>query len=108
MLQKVLMMFYSYLRFAIASGAKSLCKTLIDPATSYTTQGLAAIAMHGCKKTKEVPLTGLAFLKSIHEKTHSEDTHREMVSSVTQSARRFPGWANTCTNKWVFTGDLVC
>lgn len=54
MLQNVLMMLYSCWWFAIVSAAKSLCKPLIDHATSYTTQEL--LAMHGCKKTKEMPL----------------------------------------------------
>lgn len=50
MLHKVLIMFYSSLRFAVASAAKSLYKSLIDHAISYTTWGLAAMAMHWCKK----------------------------------------------------------
>jgi len=79
------MMFYSYLWFAIASAAKSLCKTLISHTTPYTRQGLVAIAMHGCKKTKEVPPNRGHLLKSAHEKTHSGDTHRQTASSESLS-----------------------
>lgn len=81
MLQEVLMMFCSYLWFAIASAAKSLCKTPTDHAASCTTQGLGAIAMHWCQKTKEMPLSRGRLLKSIHEKIHSEDAHRQTASS---------------------------
>lgn len=108
-LQEVLTTFYSYFRFATASAAKSVCKILIDHATSYTTPGLVAIAMRGGQKTREVPLSGSRRLKPIHERMHSEEARRETASSESlPSARSFPAWANTCTSKWVFTGDLVC
>ena len=84
------------MQFAVASAAKSPCKTLTDHATSYSTQGSVTIAMHECKKTREVPLNRGCRLKSVREKTHSEDTHRETASSESFGlARRFPGWAQT-------------